>query len=823
MDQILNENIQKARKILKSVKRTEKATRFVRIKELTKDNPGFLGLFTYLHFKKNIAFLVLKSLLDTLISNKRLLKDLPKQVVNYDNIEELEDDINILREFAIYNKEFVSRLNSKLKLKAREDEELKTVFTYLDLDGKKNLFTNFISKQSRYDDYKNFRIDLINFLNDNTKDKEELIEKVNDTKGAYIIYNQDNVIISEVFTKYASTKLGSKSWCISGNGASYWEQYAGLKTGNKQYFLWNFNVASSNIDSKVGITIKKNGDSYTAHLKNDAFVNIEPYLIKYDIPNVLVPMDIKKDINKIIDAHGISSTTMQLLYENDLMEKFIDIIPVNYKLVYGLLSKEEAEEFGGIKALIHSNNNGENDENIRVVFDFCNNAGNEEGGVESYIKKNIDNSLLIQINALSFLDKITLINNYGSEFESEGLNFLFNTEILEMSSDFPLSIEIETGWYSRHSSDINFSFEMSSEEYTENILNIDDDEHWGLESLGSYYGGLLDNLDDEEYNYMNYFFSDKVNTLLKEYYILIKSMVSHDVLEKQIDELIDGDLEFNDVMSIIQNVDEQFTTYYVKSGYGYFERFWEDALEKAQVLINEDSNEYDNTKVGEFENINDPKWIISEKDIETTLRKTGTLNIRDWIDAHPSDLSEIDVHYDDYPHASNYIGQGDLTEANEKLEEVIGKIINGTYNDGDEYSIEEMSKLKDYSGYFNINYDAIQINTWRIKWFGYISKEENTVRGKLYVVPFKEIQFNGLATIYEIHKPIGEYKTSSYGGNMNYNDLDNLSDDYLNKLGIIKKEINVEELINDGVDPDQTSLNLKYEKLKTFSNFKQTK
>jgi hypothetical protein len=93
--------------------------------------------------------------------------------------------------------------------------------------------------------------------NDSYSDRIELINKTQDRfgkLGANIVFSENGIIIVEVMTYAANKFLNSHvNHCIV-NYASYWPTYLG--DYNKQYYIYNTNIPTTQEESTIGVTIK---------------------------------------------------------------------------------------------------------------------------------------------------------------------------------------------------------------------------------------------------------------------------------------------------------------------------------------------------------------------------------------------------------------------------------------------------------------------------------------------------------------------------------------------------------------------------------------
>ena len=824
---LLKENIQKARKVLKEVDIDESNERFIEIKNLLKKHSGYLGLFTYLYFKKKVNIEKLSNLLDNLIQNKSILGSLPKQVVKYEDIEKLEDDINTAKEWSIYNREFVRNLTSILKINARNDTDLKNAYIHLKDDSKKDLLSNFIPKVSRYKNYEDFKTDCIYYMDRNKEDINDVIENIKKTKGAYLIYNKDNILISEIYTKNASCSLGSKSWCISGDIGLFWESYAGIGTGNKQYFIWNFSVSPSNVESQVGVTINRSGGARATHLKDDSPTSIHKYLEKYNIPNILNPMDYRKDIPKILDSVGFNKDVMEILQNNDLIDQYINIIPYNYRKTHGYLTDDEVKDMDIFKKYVYTNGNRYTDQ-VSNIFSFCNRVKRQRGDeyVEEYIKENSDSEYIQGIDNLNFMEKLILIRKYQKivthELDNYGCDVFFYKEKKEMEDTYPLEI-------SKNGRTFDFEFEkIDMDDYCSNILNLDTYVYSDLEQLNNPYGyNILDNIDSDEFNYIHNYLTTESKNKLIEYLNYMKELNPHKGIVDRLNIFISNietgsnsiDSRFIELFEFIsKHVDENFSDPY--SYNSYFEGFWDRIIESARDYMDEDAHIFTESLKGYYDDRKDT-WEIDIYEIldliskdEYWINNKNDLSISKWMENHPNDLSIMKTNFYDVPHANDYLNLANTDSANEDLIEELDEVLDGSSS---KFDTDYYNDMKVYIEYLNNKFDTIidenNIKRWRIEnrtWLGYygtIGKDE-------IIIPYTEIYDNGTMNAYKINK-----KELLDNGEINYSILKESNIKKLTDMGIILMEVDINSLMENDTMKDSNQMEFKFEKLRTFKGF----
>jgi len=847
---LTNENLQQARKILKKYKEHEDSINFKRIRDLIerifgKNQLGLLGLATRFSYERKQSLNDLSNIFTEIYRNKNLLKNLPKQVVNYKDPEELMDDLTTAKEWATYNKEFVQKLKGSFKKEAREDKELKDAYIGLENDRRKDLVKNFLPKIARYKSFEDFRIAVFNYLS-SPDNSQEVVDKINSTKGINVVYHKNGILVAEVFTYDASCKIGSKSWCIS-TGKNWWETYNSLDSGNKQYFLWNFNVPSTNINSRLGVTIKPDGNPKTAHLKNDQYVNFQNYIDKYGIDKkIFKPLD-TNDIDKLIDNYGLNGKILSWVSKKDdgkeILMKHKDRIPKLQAMLLGLLSEDEIENMPEIKSMIYSK---EKKPELKQLVITCNSAEN----IEELKEKN-EKAYNI-ISSMSFLDKLTFVDKYHSRYSYDrepgeyltdsGVYTLFENDM--NSSKYPFEVETDN-W----SSAILFEFKMDKDKYVENILNTYEEFYYGLININSYDTYYLTSIsENEEYNYLDRYFDDKTGKLLKEYFDILKKYIVHEDIIKEIDEFLDKGYShkdnFGQFMEMIQMYDPKFNYDSYKNNESYFYNFCDKLEDAANDVLQEDIKEWNDKKIGNFAEDRGLYEVNSIEILESINVEniSENLTINQWIASNPSDVDKMNFHFYDYPHASTYLGEADNTLANEDLHEKLQDAIDvGILEDEDLEEIKDIVKYEKhllsngYEPYVKNDYrDSIYYYALTFKGEGEVVDVEYTVEvedgdGKIkkekrtkkekqdinYIINRSDIEWDGDTWLYILKKPYSYYDKSYYTRFSNMFQKDKKE---LIKMGIEVKKINIE---NNTIDHNQ--LKFKFEGIKNFKSFKQSK
>lgn len=134
-------------------------------------------------------------------------------------------------------------------------------------------------------------------------DRVQKINKVNDTfgvKGCRVVFDEAGIMIVEVNSYFANRELNSHcSHCIV-NTESYWKSYLG--DYNIQYYIYNFNLGSTDVYWTIGVTIKPDR-TYTSgacQTVNNRYIGSEfksllkkwekEYGIDHDLWDILRPL-----------------------------------------------------------------------------------------------------------------------------------------------------------------------------------------------------------------------------------------------------------------------------------------------------------------------------------------------------------------------------------------------------------------------------------------------------------------------------------------------------------------------------------------------------
>ena len=350
---LLLEFIDSAKQILSDNNSDITDESFLRIKEITKSNPSYIGLLTHYVFNtkddidevsrvfdltKKYSQLLKNNNISPIeminpdeylkISNfsdkaKRLIKS-NKKIYRYFFLEELEDklkDIIIDNDKNKFVKKFISN-----KYKHLVNDKTKTLFYELKEIGNKLKWDNPHKKiQSLLTD----KLIIFKTPEDLNSALEKVIEQIKGgwntddvsemtiEAGATVVHKDDRFVIVDINEDYDIVcELGSPKWCIV-YSKSQFNNY--LEFPNKQYIIYDTYIDRTDNKSMIGATINFNknelGKFYTAHDRSDASIS-EKYL---------KDLGIRKYLKKM--SHGeIEANSDNLSWEQKIKYHLNDIL-----------------------------------------------------------------------------------------------------------------------------------------------------------------------------------------------------------------------------------------------------------------------------------------------------------------------------------------------------------------------------------------------------------------------------------------------------------------------------------------------------------------
>jgi hypothetical protein len=291
----LFENLDKAKKLLAELNIPQTDPRFVKLRELLKNNLGYMGQFTKWYIKDREEWDKIEDTFKEL-KNKRIDKPI-------ESFEKLENLYDYLQQSGIKQK--VNQVISSLPSHTRENSspELENLIAlniewedaikafYRNKGGRYNKHSHWWKLPPEFKNYQEWLVDVTKTLIKNLKGgfnlesiKEKMennglkVRPLNDkTPGSYdveIIIETPDLLMVRCNNFKASHIIGSSHWCIS-QSSGYWNSYVNEFT--QQYFIYDFTKDISDIKHMIGATISPSGKITHAHFANDRSVQDMTY------------------------------------------------------------------------------------------------------------------------------------------------------------------------------------------------------------------------------------------------------------------------------------------------------------------------------------------------------------------------------------------------------------------------------------------------------------------------------------------------------------------------------------------------------------------
>ena len=441
------------------IRNIEREPDFVKLRELLKDNLGYLYNFTYLYFVEMVSFEEIKSMYDKVISYGNLLDKLPKKFdANFidpnipNNAEKLTDGLDTLEDYKKIKK-VVDKLTTELKRdytaapEMIKDEFAEISRAFNDL-GKKSdgtideverekLWKTFFGEVRIIDSdqvihgktykkgdkryfgplfrYKNIREFIKAAQNhlkaSDNKDTIAFYDKINKCNekfgylGADVMFDEEGILIIEVKSFPANVFLnGHTRHCIK-DYMSQWDNYVG-NHNNKQYYIYNFNIPQYDNLSVIGITIQPGQSIRAAHAKDDSNVagSIKNTLKKWE-SEYKIDTDLFTDTLKSMTKEEIDRRERAKTAEREIVRKGLTIEQI-LKYV-----KEDGANINKDNAKALENAVEENNiEKVKVCLELGASPNLKPKGPEAIISK------------AKGLDMIKLLVSSGAELTGDVFN-----------------------------------------------------------------------------------------------------------------------------------------------------------------------------------------------------------------------------------------------------------------------------------------------------------------------------------------------------------------------------------------------------------------
>jgi hypothetical protein len=456
------EQQEELRKKIREIKLTDEQVRnierepdFAKLRELLKDNLGYLYNFTYMYFVEMVSFDEIKSMYEKVLSYGSLLDKLPKKFdANFidinipNNSEVLIDGLDSLEDYKKIKK-VVDKLTPDLKkdyMDAPEmvkDDFAEVSRAFNDL-GKKDDGTidevereklwkaffgeikeiegrkKYVGQLKRYKSIREFIKAAQNHLKaSDNKDIIAFYDKINKCNekfgysGADIMFDEEGILVIEVKSFPANQMLnGHTRHCIK-DSMSQWDSYV-ASHNNKQYYIYNFNIPQYDNLSVIGITIQPGQSIRACHSKDDGNIagSIKNILKKWE-KDYNIDTDIFVNVLKSMSKEEIDRRERAKVAEREIVKKGLTIEQI-LKYV-----KEDGANINKDNAKALENAVDENNlEKVKVCLDLGASPNLKPKGPEAIISK------------AKGLDMIKLLVTYGAELNGD----VFNNVVSDMDA-----------------------------------------------------------------------------------------------------------------------------------------------------------------------------------------------------------------------------------------------------------------------------------------------------------------------------------------------------------------------------------------------------
>ena len=289
----INENRDLSKKILKQKGLDETDKPYIRLFKLLENNPGYLGLFTYLNKKENIPFVTLKRLYYRLVKMSDILYMLPEPVVNYmrhrlpyvakdgrtytKHFERLTDDLTLIEEkhkAKLFADQYPANLRRNIIDNPEFVEIIKNLIRDDNYEDKLDMYNKFfIKKVSKYKTQKEL-IDALNkFFDALDEGDDDIRDIVNRNYNLHTVFDNGELLVIRANDLDPFKEIADDtSWCIK-DSLSYWTDY--VNSGSIQLVIIDYTEPKNSLYRKIGVTLNISyGFSFnTAHLKNDGYIS----------------------------------------------------------------------------------------------------------------------------------------------------------------------------------------------------------------------------------------------------------------------------------------------------------------------------------------------------------------------------------------------------------------------------------------------------------------------------------------------------------------------------------------------------------------------
>ena len=284
------ENLQKAKKYLSEHNIRETDPKFIKLRELLKNNLGYIGTFTEWMYRDREDINTITDVFNKL----KNINNLDKQIEEFEKMEDLYDYLQSFETKRIvdktinglpsYTKKYVNdELRNLIALNIEWAEFVRKFYT--EKGGRYNEHSKYwnLSTDTERDNYSDWLIDETKIYIQNLKGEWNLstiLKKISDSdlvegKDFDIVEKKPLLLMLRIYTYKASKELGARKWCIvtsEGMFRRYVTDFA------NQYFVWDFTKDISDIRHMIGTTIGQSGKITSGHWANDHSIKDLTYL-----------------------------------------------------------------------------------------------------------------------------------------------------------------------------------------------------------------------------------------------------------------------------------------------------------------------------------------------------------------------------------------------------------------------------------------------------------------------------------------------------------------------------------------------------------------
>lgn len=279
------ENLQQAKKILKDKNIDEKDPRFVKLRELLKNNLGYMGTFTKWMIEDHESF----DKLEDIFKKLKSVNNLDKKVDEFKKAEDLYDYLQIFE-----TDRTVKQILKSLPSKSRENADEKLIallkMNLQHADAIKSLYKkkggrynpdhvhdNVVEKPNEFATYADWLYDDTKTLIKNLDGgfNSEAIKKKMKGLNVDIVEDRPDLLMLRIHDYEASKNLGSPHWCIVTSEHLF---HSYVTPFTVQYFVYDFSKDVSDIRHMIGTTVAKGPRITHGHWADDSAMHDINYL-----------------------------------------------------------------------------------------------------------------------------------------------------------------------------------------------------------------------------------------------------------------------------------------------------------------------------------------------------------------------------------------------------------------------------------------------------------------------------------------------------------------------------------------------------------------